>query len=173
MEIQIPLIPTSAPLPLDADALIEVAVPDIASATGFTTCKVKPSALFGTSVKSYEANYKQSGTSAPTVTELLNNTGVIPTISRTAPGVYKLTFLGLFPDSNKLSLHPFINGEDGRNAMIPVHSGAAIAGFYSLYYSDIDSLILICYNLAHVPQEMHTLLGGTATNLPIKFTVYP
>lgn len=173
MDIQIPLIPTTAPSPLDLDSWLEIAVPDGASATGYTTCKVKASSLGLAPGKTYRANFKQSGTSAPTATELINGTGVTPTFSRTGLGVYKLSFVGLFPDSNKLSLHTFINGEDGRNTIIPVHGGGSIKGYYSLMYSDVDSLLLKCYDLSLAAQEMNSLLGGTGTNLPIEFTVYP
>lgn len=173
MEIQIPLIPTTAPSPIDLNSYIEIAVPDGASATGYTTCKVKISSLGLMPGKKYKANFKQSGTSAPTATELINSTGITPTFSRTGLGVYKLTFIGAFPDSKKLDLHPFINGEDGRNTLIAVHGGGVIKGYYSLYYSDIDSLLLKCYDLSLAAQEMNGLLGGTATNLPIEFTIFP
>lgn len=173
MDIQIPLIPTTAPSPIDLNSWVEIAVPDGASATGYTTCKVKIGSLGLSPAKTYRANLKQSGTSAPTATELINSTGITPTFSRTGLGVYKLTFVGAFPDSNKLSLHSFINGEDGRNTIIPVHGVGAIKGYYSLYYSDVDSLLLKCYDDSLAAQEMNSLLGGTATNLPIEFTIFP
>lgn len=162
-----------APLPLNPLSYYEILVPDGASATGYTSCRVKASDVGAPIGKDYLGNFKQSGTSAPTATELVNQTGITPTFSRTGLGVYKLTFVGAFPDANKLSLHPFINGEDGRNTLIPVHGGGSIKGYYSIYYSDVDSLLLKCYDLGLAAQEMNALLGGTATNLPIKFTIYP
>lgn len=160
-----------APTPLDPDSYIEVLVPDVSSATGYTSCKIKASFL--TQRKDYKANLKQSGTSAPTATELINGTGVTPTFSRTGLGVYKLTFVGLFPDSNKLDLSHFTNGEDGRNSLIAVQGGGVLKGYYGLMYSDVDSLLLKCYDASLAPQEMNSLLGGTNTNLAISFSVYP
>ncbi len=172
MDIQIPLIPTTAPSPIDQNSYIEIAVPDGASATGYTTCKVKISSLGLSPGKKYLANLKQTGTSTPTKTELINGTGITPTLSRPGVGSYKFEFLGLFTDSAKLSLHPFVNGEDGKLTFMPVYNAGAIVGYYTVYYNDVDAILIKTYDAAFAASDISTLLGAN-NNLPIEFTVYP
>lgn len=172
MNIQIPLIPTTAPSPIDLASYIEVAVPDGASATGFTTCKILLSSLGLAPGKSYKANLKQSGTSAPTVTELVNTTALTPTLSRPGVGSYKLAFTSLFTNSAKLIIHGFANGEDGKTTLIPVLSAGSIVGYYTLYYSSSTDLLLKCYDNSFAAADISTILGAN-NNLPIEFTVFP
>jgi len=172
MEITIPNIPTTAATPIDLDSWMEIAVPDVSSATGYTSCKVKLSSLGLTPGKKFLANLKQTGTSTPTKTDLINSTGVTPTLSRPGVGSYKVEFIGLFSNSAKLSLHPFVNGEDGKVTFMPVYNAGAIVGYYTIYYNDIDALLIKTYDASFVAADISTLLGAN-NNLPIEFTIFP
>lgn len=92
MDSSILLLP-DAPLPLDPDSYYEVLVPDSSSATGYTSCKIKPSNLTG--VKRYKALISQSSTSAPTVKILENSIGSI-VWTRSSTGEYYGTLAGVF-----------------------------------------------------------------------------
>jgi len=172
MDIQIPLIPTTAPSPINLASYVEVAVPDGASATGYTTCKVLLSSLGLAPGKSYKSTLKQTGTSTPTVTELINTTTVNPTLSRPGTGSYKLEFIGLFTNTAKLIIHGFVNGEDGKTTLIPVYNAGAIVGYYTLYYSSSDALLLKCFDAAFAAADISTILGAD-NHLPIEFTIFP
>lgn len=173
MEIQIPLIATTAPMPLNPSSFIEIAVPDVSSATGYTTCKVLLSNIGIEVGKKYACNLKQAtATSTPTINELVNTTSVTPTISRTAPGAYKMTFLGLFTDSNKLHMPPFVNGEDARFTFIPLSDVTGIIGYYTIRYFDIDTILIQMYDNTFAAADLKNLCGANC-NLPINFTVYP
>jgi hypothetical protein len=92
----------NAPLPLDPDSYYEVLVPDGASATGYTSCKIKPGNIDG--VKRYKALITQNGSPSvdPTVKVLENTIGTITQVY-TGVGTYTLSSAGLFT-LNKTSL---------------------------------------------------------------------
>lgn len=93
MDIRIASLP-DAPLPLDPDSYYEVLVPDGSSATGYTSCKIKPSIFDG--VKRIKSLLSQSGTTPPTEINLLNNTGSSITFGYTSVGVYTMDLGSLF-----------------------------------------------------------------------------
>ena len=84
----------NAPLPLDKNSYYEVLVPDGSSATGYTSCRIKPSNISG--FKKYKALLSQSGTSAPTVHILENTLSGAPVWSYSSNGVYNATLSNEF-----------------------------------------------------------------------------
>jgi hypothetical protein len=162
----------NAPLPLDPDSYYEVLVPDGASATGYTSCKIKP-ANIGVAKKVYVCNLKNtSGGFAPIINEFENTTGITPSISRISLGLYEMVFTGLFTSSNKLNMPPFANGEDTAGSMIPIGDGGTIFGYYIIVYKDVNTLQLKTFDASFSPTDLYDLCGPN-TNLPFNFTVYP
>ena len=93
-----------APLPLDPDSYYEVLIPDGTSASGYTSCKIKPGTLDG--FKKYFALITQTGTSAPTVIELVNSTGATFTPYYDGVGAYMLEpSSAIFADHDKVGVH--------------------------------------------------------------------
>lgn len=106
-----------APLPLDPDSYYEVLIPDGSSATGYTSCKIKPSNISG--VKKYKSLLSQSGTNAPTEINLLNNTGLGITLAYSSVGVYTMDLGALFvPNKTFVMLQQTANELGGGNASI-------------------------------------------------------
>ena len=83
----------NAPLPLDQNSYYEVLVPDGSSATGYTSCKIKPANIDG--VKTLKLSLVDQGSSNPTGIEHKNTLGSI-TLSRQAAGHYRISSSGLF-----------------------------------------------------------------------------
>lgn len=150
-----------APLPLDQDSYYEVLVPDGSSATGYTSCKIKPSAIFG--VKTYKALLSQSSTNAPTIvsngtganTPLVNTLGGTPTLGYVSPGVFSLTLTGAFPQTKTFTNKgSFVSGTD-------------FAKGYEVYRVDDNNLYIQTYDVPTSTQE-NDILYYT----PIEIEVY-
>lgn len=141
----------NAPLPLDPDSYYEVLVPDGSSATGYTSCKVKPSS--NQPYKKYVALLSQLSTSAPSAVVLENTLGAVPVWSYHSTGNYDLTLSGAFT-ANKTFV---------------------ILGQYS---SAIISSNLISTNVVRISTEdasggTPSALNGILDNTAIEIRVYP
>ena len=82
-----------APLPLNPNSYYEVLVPDGSSATGYTSCKIKPVNL--DCVKRLKLNLVDNGSSDPTKKEYVNTLGTY-SLSRVGAGHYQITSASLF-----------------------------------------------------------------------------
>lgn len=63
------------------------------------------------SIKLFKATITQTATNNPTATILTNETGEIPTFSRTDIGTYAIQFIQDLPQANKLIMLITANGE--------------------------------------------------------------
>lgn len=90
MDIRIASLP-DAPLPLDPDSYYEVLVPDGASATGYTSCKIKPKDING---KYYFKGLITQTSGNPSVDTVSENVGAI-SFTKDSAGYYKSDFTAL------------------------------------------------------------------------------
>lgn len=141
----------NAPLPLDPNSYYEVLIPDGSSATGYTSCKIKPSNISG--VKKYKALLSQSGTSAPTVHILENTLSGTPVWSYSSNGVYNATLSNEFT-LNKTSVKLGQNPD-------------------SLISSVIISTSVISVNSQDLSGGTPSAANGLLDNTVIEIEVYP
>lgn len=83
-----------APLPLDPDSYYEVLIPDGSSASGYTSCKIKPANILGQKPLIYKGLITQVG-SDPTVHETYSDIGSISFVKDYA-GYYKCDMASIF-----------------------------------------------------------------------------
>lgn len=138
-----------APLPLNPNSYYEVLVPDGSSATGYTSCKIKPSNILH--YKVYTAIINQSGTSAPTSTVLHNTLSGNVVFSRNTDGQYLGTLSGAFT-SGKTFFYAY----------------NYVSGTYTeLYYNDVNSFTL------NSKDGTFTFDDDLLQDLQIEIRVYP
>jgi len=94
----------------------------------------------------------QSGTSAPTITYLINETGITPTLSRFATGVYRLTVTGLFV-TNK--------------TFYSINNNGALANVITLRNNSVNYMEFLTGSNAT------TAADGLLSHTPFEITVYP
>lgn len=132
----------NAPLPLDPNSYYEVLVPDVSSATGYTSCKIKPINLTG--VKRYVAILSQTGTSAPVATILENTLGGTPSFTYEGVGDYKIVLSGKLTANKRVINFSISRLGDGANGNV-VESDATI--------ESNNEIEIITYDLSGTPSN--------------------
>lgn len=170
MDIRIPQ-PGTAPLPLDPDSLMEVAVPDVSSSTGYTTRKIKPFDITNSGFLIYKVLMSQVGTENPTIVALKNSLGNI-VWTRTGVGQYLGTLDGAFTAPKKPYIEGFSNGENGTSFIYrPIVSAGVITGYYTVFIESNDAIRIKLMDPSGAAREFSTLLSSTS--IPLSIEVYP
>ncbi len=126
----------------------------------------------GSSYLVYTALLNQSGTNAPSASQVYQNDFIGLTWGRIQPGAYYSEAVGQFT-INKTVSPPFGDNNGSGTAYLPLlNSGGVLVGYYTVYTSnDGDSINLFVVDTSGNAAELSTLIGNSCT-LFIEIIVY-
>jgi len=112
------------------------------------------------------ALFTQSGTSVPTMTNLVNTTGItFGAWTRTSAGLYKLAITGATPIN---TLVPFGNWQGNAGTYLAISDQSALLGYITYYIGQNDELWLEVYDPTWTLAEYSTLFSTTKHPLDVK-----
>lgn len=161
----------NAPLPLDPNSYYEVLVPDGSSATGYTSCKIKPINLGARPYKSYVFLLDQAGTDVPVPAELENSLTDPPVFSRSGVGRYLITSTDFV--IGKVHISGMTDWNGNGSTVIPIWDESAIIGYIEIYCNQTTNLIgFESFDATFTRVDLSTLIGVTKFCFP-DIKVYP
>lgn len=125
--------------------------------------------------KSYSILFSQEGTNTPTITQLINDLGGIPVITRLSAGNYSFTLNGAFPENKTVLNNLSIDSPTGFDAIPVISFGnfeGSIIGYYTVTRSGTmgDEISLRSYNSAG-SEDISVIVDGTI-NIYLEIKVF-